>query len=153
MQSVWFRGTYGLLLAALIVYLVVDTAENRWRLVSFVGLIVFLLILIIFSTDPRGVSYCPLSDSSRSQSFSWINWFQIDWRPVFWGLGLQFVLGLLVLRWSVGNAVFTWLGNQFSTFLSYTQAGTVFVYGWLVTPPNICGLSPVFAFSVSNSKS
>jgi len=54
------------------------------------------------------------------------------WRHVVWGLGLQFVFGLLILRWEVGKAVFGCLGRKVSTFLDYTDAGSGFVFGYLV---------------------
>ena len=55
------------------------------------------------------------------------------WRHIFWGIGLQFVFGLLVLRWDVGKAVFECLGNKVTTFLGFTDAGSGMVYGFLTT--------------------
>lgn len=37
---------------------------------------------------------------------------QVYWRPVFWGIGLQFLLGLLILRTNPGFIAFDWLGRQ-----------------------------------------
>lgn len=37
---------------------------------------------------------------------------QVYWRPVFWGIGLQFLLGLLILRTKPGFIAFDWLGKQ-----------------------------------------
>lgn len=37
---------------------------------------------------------------------------QVSWRAVFWGLGLQFVLGLIVIRTEPGFIAFQWLGDQ-----------------------------------------
>ena len=54
------------------------------------------------------------------------------WRHVVWGLGLQYVFGLLILRLEVGRAVFGCLGRKVSTFLHYTDAGSGFVFGYLV---------------------
>lgn len=34
------------------------------------------------------------------------------WRPVFWGIGMQFVLGLITLRTKIGFDAFDWLGGQ-----------------------------------------
>ena len=50
-----------------------------------------------------------------------------------WGLGLQFIMGLIILRWSVGKAVFDCLGRKVKTFLDYTDVGSGFVFGYLVT--------------------
>lgn len=37
---------------------------------------------------------------------------QVSWRAVLWGLGLQFVFGILVIRTDFGFNAFQWLGNQ-----------------------------------------
>ena len=37
---------------------------------------------------------------------------QVTWRPVFWGLGMQFCIGLFVIRTQPGLVAFEWLGNQ-----------------------------------------
>jgi len=65
---------------------------------------------------------------------------QIKWRPVIWGLYIQFVLGLIVIRWSVGRSIFQCLGDKVATFLSYADAGSSFVYGDMLIS------SGVFAF-------
>lgn len=46
---------------------------------------------------------------------SQIHWwlcFQVSWRPVFWGLGMQFCIGLFVIRTEPGLIAFDWLGKQ-----------------------------------------
>ena len=55
------------------------------------------------------------------------------WRHVLWGLGLQFLMGLIILRWSFGKAVFDCIGKKVKIFLDYTDAGSGFVFGYLVT--------------------
>ena len=54
---------------------------------------------------------------------------QIDWRPVMWGLGLQFVFALLVLRTTAGYEAFKWLGDRVQEFMAYSDAGAIFVFG------------------------
>ncbi|XP_063235211.1 uncharacterized transporter YutK-like [Bacillus rossius redtenbacheri] len=98
---------YCALLASLIIFLVLDTADNRERLISFLGLVVLLLIGFLFSKHPD----------------------QIVWRPVFWGLALQFVFGLLTIRWVVGRLIFQCVGDHVTTFLLYTNNGSSFVFG------------------------
>jgi pyrimidine nucleoside transport protein len=63
-----------------------------------------------------------------------------------WGLYIQFVLGLIVIRWSVGRSIFQCLGDKVATFLSYSNAGASFVYG------NMLIDSGVFAFQVCIKK-
>lgn len=56
---------------------------------------------------------------------------------------------MLVLRWEWGGARFKEGTELIIDFLDFTDNGTSFVYGFLAEPPNICGMSPVFAFKVS----
>ena len=62
---------------------------------------------------------------------------------MIWGLLLQFLLGLVILRWEVGQQVFQCLGDKITTFLGYTEDGSSFVYGYLVSQkPFITGVLP-----------
>lgn len=65
---------------------------------------------------------------------------QVTWRPVLWGLLLQLVFGLLVLRTRWGFLTFRWLGDRVTDYLAYTHVGTQFVFG--------PGAIDTFAFSV-----
>lgn len=53
----------------------------------------------------------------------------MHWTPVIWGVILQFVLGLLILRWPVGYSVVQFLGDQVGAFLAYSDKGSIFVFG------------------------
>lgn len=55
--------------------------------------------------------------------------YQVNWRPVFWGLALQFYFALAILRWDPGYRAFRWLGDRVSEFLAYTDEGSKFVFG------------------------
>lgn len=57
---------------------------------------------------------------------------QIHWRPVIWGLCIQFILGIISIRWSVGRSIFQCIGDKIATFLAYSDAGSTFVYGNLL---------------------
>ncbi|KAJ4439381.1 hypothetical protein ANN_07503, partial [Periplaneta americana] len=108
-------------LVAVILYLVLDSIDNTERLQSGVGVIVIILL---------GYSF------SRHRS-------QIRWRPVLWGLGIQFVLGLLTIRWSVGRNVFQCISNKVATFLGYADVGAKFVYSDLLIDANIFAFRPL----------
>uniref|UniRef100_H0WL07 Sodium/nucleoside cotransporter n=1 Tax=Otolemur garnettii TaxID=30611 RepID=H0WL07_OTOGA len=96
------------LILATIFWLILDTAKRgQQNLVSFGGLIMYLVLLFLFSKHPT----------------------RVYWRPVFWGIGLQFLLGLLILRTNPGFIAFDWLGRQVQTFLEYSDAGASFVFG------------------------
>ena len=66
------------------------------------------------------------------------------------GVILQFVFGIIVLRWDAGKNVFACLGDRVSIFLNYADVGSEFVYGHLVTDQNLAGISlkAIFAFKV-----
>ena len=62
-------------------------------------------------------------------SFNILVTYQVKWRPVFWGLGLQFMLGVMILRWEYGYYFFQFLGDQVRVFLEFADEGSKFVFG------------------------
>jgi concentrative nucleoside transporter, CNT family len=69
------------------------------------------------------LAYC-LSSARRS----------IDYRTVAWGLGLQFVFALIVLKTDIGRAVFQSAGNIITRLLNFSIVGSDFVFGPLGNP-------------------
>lgn len=67
-----------------------------------------------------------------------------------WGLSLQFIFGLIVLRWDFGRNVIQCIADKVTIFLTYSDDGSGFVYGYLVTDLNNAGISlgTIFAFKV-----
>lgn len=55
--------------------------------------------------------------------------FQIQWHPVLSGLAMQFLLGLITIRWSVGRNIIQCIGDRVAIFLGYSNEGARFVYG------------------------
>jgi len=58
----------------------------------------------------------------------------IDYRTVGWGLGLQFVFALIVLKTEIGRAVFQTAGRLITRLLDFTYVGSSFVFGPLGNP-------------------
>lgn len=52
-----------------------------------------------------------------------------QWRVVAWGIGLQFVLGVLVLRTGIGRAFFSGVKGGFDLITSASAAGAEFLFG------------------------
>ncbi len=77
------------------------------RAISALGLLVFIGISYGFSINRRAVR----------------------WRTVAWGLGLEFVFALLILKTPGGVAVFKSLGDAISNFLAFSDVGAKFVFG------------------------
>jgi CNT family concentrative nucleoside transporter len=53
----------------------------------------------------------------------------IRWSTVAWGLGLQIVFALIVLKTSIGQRVFETLGAYITKLLSFAGVGSAFVFG------------------------
>ncbi|MBN3307868.1 S28A1 protein, partial [Amia calva] len=104
----WIKWVFILMVVGLLVaWIAVDTSKRPEQLISFGGVCMFVILLFIFSKHRRAVS----------------------WRAVFWGLGIEFVLGLFIIRTNPGFVAFNWLGTQIQIFLNYTTAGSGFVFG------------------------
>ncbi|KAM4675107.1 sodium/nucleoside cotransporter 2-like [Discoglossus pictus] len=104
----WMKWVFILLvLAGLITWLAVDTSKRPEQLISFGGVCMFIVFLFIMSKHHRAVS----------------------WRAVFWGLGIEFVLGIFIIRTEPGFQAFKFIGEQIQIFLNYTIAGSKFVFG------------------------
>jgi len=72
----------------------------------------------------------------------------IQLKTILWGLGLQLTLGYFVLRSSVGSRIFSFLGNGANKLLSFSYAGSTFVFGELGMPKELSRLGFNFAFQV-----
>uniref|UniRef100_A0A672LG08 Sodium/nucleoside cotransporter 1-like n=1 Tax=Sinocyclocheilus grahami TaxID=75366 RepID=A0A672LG08_SINGR len=106
-----FKPVQRLIVVGLLVaWLAIDTRKRPEQLISFGGVCLFIIAIFLFSAHRTAVS----------------------WRTVFWGLGLQFAIGLFVIRTEPGLVAFEWLGKQVQIFLDYTKAGSSFVFGNLI---------------------
>ncbi|XP_077173932.1 sodium/nucleoside cotransporter 2-like isoform X2 [Paroedura picta] len=127
-QNIWPRlkwVLYLLILAGLISFLVLDVSRRKEQLVSLAGFCVLVLLLFLFSKHHAAVS----------------------WRTVFWGLSLQFLLGLFIIRTEPGFQAFQWLGEQITIFLNYTRAGSGFVFGTRLIQESFAFLAlPILVF-------
>jgi concentrative nucleoside transporter, CNT family len=65
----------------------------------------------------------------------------INYRTVFSGLGLQIVLALFILKTSIGQSIFSWIGNAIKHLLDMADKGGEFVFGGLMKPAL---LKPIF---------
>ncbi len=77
------------------------------RLISLIGLIVFISIAYALSTSKK----------------------DIKWKTVISGIILQIVFGLIILKTSFGRAVFDGAKNVFNNILAYTSEGSAFIFG------------------------
>ncbi|HEX2091569.1 MAG TPA: NupC/NupG family nucleoside CNT transporter [Longimicrobiaceae bacterium] len=82
------------------------------RAVSLLGLLVFIAMAWAMSVN-RGA---------------------VPWRTVAWGVGLQIVFAVLIIRTGPGRKLFDWLNIGFTNLLGYTTEGARFIFGNLVQP-------------------
>ena len=94
------------------------------RFTGILGMAVILGLAWLFSTDRRAVKL----------------------KTIGWGLGLQLVLGFFVLRSATGRVIFQVAGDGAKKLLSFSYAGSVFVFGELGKEASSLGL--IFAFQV-----
>lgn len=59
----------------------------------------------------------------------------INWRVVFWGIGLQFLFAFFIFVLPVGTRVFLFVNRVVVTILDSATAGTRFLFGRLAIPP------------------
>src|SRR6476660_125590 len=93
------------------------------RFTGILGLLSMLALAFTFSTNRRAIRL----------------------KTVAWGLGLQFVFAVFVLRIDAGRSAFQKAGNAVTTLLGYAYAGSHFVFGDLAKPGSQLGY---FAFGV-----
>src|SRR6266851_4471665 len=93
------------------------------RFTGILGLLTMLALAYAFSTNRRAIRL----------------------KTVAWGLGLQFVFAVFVLKIDAGRAVFQWAGDKVTKLLGYAYAGSHFVFGDLANPGSSFGY---FAFGV-----
>src|SRR5438045_6830695 len=94
------------------------------RFTGILGLLTMLGLAFVFSTNRR----------------------RINPKTVAWGLGLQFAFALFVLRLDIGRTIFQKLGDAVNKLLSYSFAGSEFVFGELGKKTSHLGF--YFAFQV-----
>lgn len=93
------------------------------KLISVAGLIVFLAIGLALCTEKK----------------------HINWRLIAWGLGLQFVFAFLILKTYPGLVAFDAARAAMTSLLDFSDIGSRFFFGNLVSDPNI---GAIFAFKV-----
>jgi concentrative nucleoside transporter, CNT family len=96
------------------------------RFIGILGMAVILALAWAFSTDRRAIKL----------------------KTIAWGLGLQLLLGFFVLRSSIGGKIFGFLGSGANKLLSFSYAGSEFVFGDIGFPKELSRLGFSFAFQV-----
>jgi len=70
----------------------------------------------------------------------------VPWRTIFWGIGLQLILGLLVFQIPATRSLLELLSDGVNSILQATEAGSRFIFGSLLVPdPTIAPASPLLS--------
>ncbi|HSL87626.1 MAG TPA: nucleoside transporter C-terminal domain-containing protein [Bacteroidales bacterium] len=77
------------------------------RFTGIIGILVLLGLAYLWSNNRKAINY----------------------RVVFTGLGLQFVLAVFILKVPLGQKIFYWLGMAINKLLDFSQEGGFFVFG------------------------
>src|SRR5215472_336662 len=99
------------------------SSDNMGRFTGFLGLAVILGIAWLFSTHKQAIKL----------------------RVIAWGMGLQILFALLVLKTDFGK-VFQWIGSGVNSMLEYAERGSEFLFGPLGVKSGPYGV--IFAFQV-----
>jgi CNT family concentrative nucleoside transporter len=94
------------------------------RFTGILGILVILGLAWLFSSNKRAIKL----------------------KTIAWGLGLQIVLGIFVLKVKSGQIIFQALGNGAKHLLDFSYVGSAFVFGELGKSNSNLGL--IFAFQV-----
>jgi concentrative nucleoside transporter, CNT family len=86
---------------------------TAYNLVSFAGIFVLAGVAWLFSSDRKVVNF----------------------RVVFWGIGLQLLVALFIFVVPAGAKVFLWVNDAVTAVLNTSLAGVRFVFGRLALPP------------------
>ncbi|KAG5677450.1 hypothetical protein PVAND_007208 [Polypedilum vanderplanki] len=107
--------------ATFFAYIIYETFNDFTRLRALVGIAIFITIGYSLSIKQNGINY----------------------RIVICGAIFQFLLGVILIRWTVGREIFSCFGEKISQFLNYGKHGAAFVFGDFLVTEKI-----VFAFAV-----
>ena len=81
-----------------------------YRLISFIGIFVFIGLAWLVSENRK----------------------KVDFKVVGYGIGLQFIFALFILKTPPGEIIFSFLNKIFTKMLDFTNKGAEFVFGGLL---------------------
>ena len=97
------------------------------RLIGFLGIAAILGIAFLMSNNRKAINY----------------------RVVYWGLGLQIAFAIFILATPIGKPVFMFLDRAINKLLSFSDAGAEFLFGALaISPGQENSLGFFFAFQI-----
>ncbi|KAK7097982.1 uncharacterized transporter YutK-like [Littorina saxatilis] len=93
---------------AFMAYVIVDVAiKDADKLRSLPGIFVFLLICFLFSSAPA----------------------KVNWHTIYWSVGMQFILAVLVMRWQGGKNAVLWVQSRLDEFFANSKPASQLMFG------------------------
>lgn len=114
------RILYASLLLLVVLWFTLDTAKRGIRqIVSFCGLFLFILLMLLFSKHPFRVRQAPTHPPTLSASHTNTHWsltagwrLQWSWRALISGTFMQFFIALLIFRTSTGASALELIAHK-----------------------------------------
>jgi len=67
---------------------------------------------------------------------------RVPWRLIFWGIGIQLVLGLLIFQFPGTREVVVWLSGLLNALIDAADAGARFLFGPILVPDLSASVGP-----------
>ncbi|RUS75251.1 hypothetical protein EGW08_016986 [Elysia chlorotica] len=100
-------GLYGLMLGTIVWTLISEGMKNPTNMRALPGLVLFCLLCLLMSSNPA----------------------KINWHTIFWGVGLQFLFALIIIKFSAGKDVILWVQSRFDEFFANSHDASVMMFG------------------------
>ena len=113
-----------------------DKTDNEYKIAISTILVLIMIIMMFASIDlsQDARNFVSLFGVVVFLGLSWLtSWkpSRVKMRPVIFSVFLQFIFGFIVIRTSWGLAAMKSVGDLFVEILSFTLAGSSFVFSWL----------------------
>ncbi|XP_065296525.1 uncharacterized transporter YutK-like isoform X2 [Dermacentor albipictus] len=105
------RTAWAVVWLAVLLFVAIDSRLHRPRVTASFGMLLLVGFGYVFSKNRN----------------------KIKWRPVLSGFLLQFVLGLLLVRWKVGRGALLCFADKMNAAIAFAGHGARFVFGYLAT--------------------
>jgi concentrative nucleoside transporter, CNT family len=69
----------------------------------------------------------------------------VPWKVIFWGIGLQLVLGLLVFQFPLTRRIIQLVSGNINAIINATEAGSRFLFGDVLVPDTTIAPGPTLA--------
>src|SRR5215510_8873310 len=110
-----------------------------WRLAIGAGILIIGLTAYAMRNviGPRGQAFAGIFCFFGLVAMFSKNLRSVNWRTIGWGVALQIILALLVLKVPAVNAGFNHAKNLVIEFINFSDKGAEFVFGNLARPGDI----------------